>query len=208
MIGQRFFRLIVLSQENDAVYSYGKYKRFLCQCDCGNQIIAFYSNLRRGATKSCGCWKKENNYNATRTHGMSQSPEYKIWAGIKKRCLNPRYKEFHLYGGRGITMSKEWESSFEQFFQDMGPRPSPSHSIERIDNNAGYNKDNCRWATKLEQGANTRRTHKITFNGEEMSVRQFAARINHSYFSVFNWHIRKHMSASEIVSKINSLSKP
>ncbi len=96
---------------------------------------------------------------------MSNTSEYKIWKGIRKRCFNNKTKFFHNYGGRGISICKRWLASFPNFFKDMGPRPSPQHSIDRINNNKGYSPSNCRWVTRKEQNSNTRRTVKITING-------------------------------------------
>lgn len=85
----------------------------------------------------------------------SKTPEYQAWASMRQRCLNPKSQRFHDYGGRGITVCKEWES-FEQFYADMGPRPSSDHSIDRIDNDSGYSPVNCKWSTRSEQQKNKR----------------------------------------------------
>lgn len=93
-----------------------------------------------------------------RKHGRSRTPEYEVWCGIKKRCHDPAYREFHLYGGRGITMADEWRNSFERFFADMGCRPTPRHSIDRINNDGNYAPGNCHWATPAQQVRNRRVT--------------------------------------------------
>ena len=90
------------------------------------------------------------------THGMSRSKAYSTWSGIKQRCNNPRDKDYQGYGGRGITVCKEWSESFQEFYRDMGDPPTEEHQIDRRDNNLGYCKDNCRWSTPAENSQNTR----------------------------------------------------
>jgi hypothetical protein len=131
-------------------YSSGK-KAYYCKvvCDCGKVFEALEKNLKSGNTKGCGC--------RVSTHGLSKLPEYRIWKGIKQRCLNPRCSGYSHYGAKGITIDKVWESSFLAFYQDMGSRPSPQHSIDRYPNNQGnYEPGNCRWATPKQQRANQR----------------------------------------------------
>lgn len=106
------------------------------------------------------------------------TPEYRIWLGIKMRCHNHRKDCFADYGGRGIVVVDEWRTSFQQFIADIGPRPSPMHSIERKDNNGPYSAENCYWATKREQTRNTRKNHWLQFNGESVTLTDLAARHN------------------------------
>lgn len=109
--------------------------------------------------------KRQNNTKGRqgfqRTHGLSKLREYAIWNGIKQRCHNANFSAYEKYGGRGITMCDEWRESFEAFYRDVGPRPSPQHSVERDDNHRGYEPGNCRWATLAEQADNKRRTIRI-----------------------------------------------
>jgi hypothetical protein len=101
---------------------------------------------------------------------MSSAPEHRIWAGMKTRCYNPNAEHFERYGGRGIAVCWRWRNDFAAFFADMGPRPSVNHSIERRDNDAGYSPDNCYWATQKEQTRNTRRNHRLTWNGDSLTM--------------------------------------
>lgn len=130
---------------------------------------------------------------------MSESAEYKIWAGIIKRCYNPKHKDFHIWGGKGVTVCDEWRSNFLKFYFHVGGRPSPIHSIDRIDSNRGYEPGNVRWATPKEQTLNTSRVHVVHHNGEAMSLREFAKRIGRSYYTVYDWHIRRGKSIKEIL---------
>ena len=137
-----------------------------CVCECGNSRKVIGTNLFRGLSKSCGCYQKE----AVRRHGHStqRSPEYLSWAAMKSRCLNSNRKEYPYYGGRGITVCDRWQESFENFLQDMGKRPSKTHSLDRIDNSGNYDPSNCRWATKSEQIANRRPLRKRKIKKENL----------------------------------------
>jgi hypothetical protein len=103
--------------------------------------------------------------------------EYMSWAHMLDRCRNKNHKWYHRYGGRGIGVSDRWSRSFAAFMEDMGPRPSPLHTIERVDNDGHYSAENCVWATRAEQGANTSQSQPITFNGKTLSVRGWAREI-------------------------------
>lgn len=144
-----------------------------CVCRCGNILIVLGNSLKQGLTKSCGCYKKEwmDKYKFERltTHGMSDTPEYGVWAGIHKRCSNKKVRQYKDYGGRGITVCTEWKE-FENFIRDMGLRPSPRHTIERLNNSKGYSKSNCIWATYKQQSRNTRRSIYIVVNGKKITL--------------------------------------
>lgn len=109
--------------------------------------------------------------------------EYSVWCAMRRRCNSPTSASYQAYGGRGIRVCPRWDS-FEQFYLDMGPRPSASHSIERIDNNGNYEPNNCRWATAGEQARNTRRSVRITFNGETLSRKDWATRYGISQYTI------------------------
>jgi len=146
----------------------------LFRCDCGTTKPIIIASVVSKNTRSCGCLDRELASSRAKTHGMSTTSIYKIWSGIKKRCLNKKYREFHLYGGRGIEICDRWKESFEDFYTDMGPRPSKNHSIDRIDNNSGYSKANCRWATSEIQDNNKRSNVYLTSYGVSMSTAQWS----------------------------------
>lgn len=114
-------------------------------------------------------------------HGMLYAPEYGPWREMKKRCTNPKAKHYDKYGGRGIKVCDEWMHSFAAFFAYMGPRPSPDHSVDRIDNDGNYEPGNCRWATRFEQQANTRMTRLVTIDGKTLSFCGWAREKGLSY---------------------------
>ena len=152
-----------------------------CLCDCGNYTVATTGKLMEGKAKSCGCKKGIT----MGTHRMTGTSVYGSWQAMKTRCLNPNYPGYEDYGGRGITICERW-LKFENFFEDMGYPPSENHSIERMNNELGYYKENCKWGTDKEQARNKRNNSWIEFNGSRKLKRVWAeelgihyTRINH-----------------------------
>lgn len=143
----------------------------LCRCDCGTEKEIAFCSLRRGATQSCGCYRKERGPGNKR-HGLADTRTHRIWMSMRQRCLNPNNPAYKNYGGRGITIDPAWDT-FDQFLADMGEAPD-GMSIERIDNDKGYSPDNCKWATRLEQGRNTRKCHPVTFKGVTKTIAEWA----------------------------------
>lgn len=161
--GMRFGRWTVLGFS----HKIGKKLKWDCLCDCGTKRAVYTFALKTSG--SCGCLQKEITSERCIRHGLHGTPEYYVWAQIKQRTGNPSCRSFKNYGGRGISMCKEWES-FEQFIADMGLRPSSKHSIERIDNDGDYCPENCKWATWLKQGNNRRTNRIVTIDGKSMTV--------------------------------------
>lgn len=149
-------------------------RKWLCRCECGTIRAVSTSHLRQGKSKSCGCLDKELASARAKTHGMSKTPEYGAWRNMRDRCSNPNTSHYECYGGRGISICDRWMNSFENFFEDMGPRPSPRHSIDRIDVNGNYEPANCRWATVVQQRRNTRVNRIVSYLGKEMCLAEAA----------------------------------
>lgn len=127
----------------------------LCMCDCGVVDLVFTQSINNGRSKSCGC----KQYNNHITHGYNGTRTYKSYHSMKERCLNPNHHAYNNYGGRGIKICDRWLLSFENFLEDMGERPI-ERTLDRVNNDGDYMKDNCRWATNIEQ-ANNRRKRAI-----------------------------------------------
>lgn len=158
--------------------------KWLCECDCGRYGSFWGTQLKSKGIKSCGCYKKVITKERNTKHNMTNMPEYSVWKDIKKRCYDENSTSYPNYGGRGIKMSKEWYLNFSIFYDNMGARPSSEHSIERIDNNGDYYKENCVWATRHEQSRNKRTNNLITFNNETKCVKDWAKELNCSYQAI------------------------
>lgn len=161
--GQRFGRLTVVQMSPERT-PHGAVK-WDVKCDCGTEKSVVGLSLKRGVTTSCGCAHKEQLAARSTKHGGSRSAEYSTWCGMLNRCRNANGEDFHHYGGRGITVCDRW-TDFANFMADMGPKPTPKHSIERSDVDGHYEPGNCRWATQHEQVRNLRKNIRIPGNPE------------------------------------------
>tara|TARA_R110000868_G_scaffold13848_3_gene64357 strand:- start:8415 stop:8933 length:519 start_codon:yes stop_codon:yes gene_type:complete len=162
LTGIRFGRLLAISL---AGRDNGNQCYWNCICDCGNNIKTRATCLRSGDTQSCGCLRNERIRKALNKHGESSSikktTEYISWFGMKQRCYNTNFRQYKDYGGRGIKVCERWKESFVNFLEDMGRKPSPQHSLDRINNDGNYEPSNCRWATRSEQQNNKRNNKKM-----------------------------------------------
>lgn len=184
LTGRIFARLTVISFSH--IENHQSFWR--CKCTCGNVTVVRRVHLITGHTKSCVCLQKEiaavhlsskgrkTKFNQG-THKQSGSPEYITWVEMKRRCFAPTSNVFKHYGGRGITVCDRWIKSFQNFFADMGEKPSPQHSIERVNNDGNYEKSNCKWATDTEQANNKRNTVRYDYRNESLTASQWAKKL-------------------------------
>jgi hypothetical protein len=160
--GQRFGRLVVM--ERIGIDKHNN-MTWLCVCDCGQYIKPAGSTLRNGKAKSCGCSRRIPD-------AKSYTKEYQTWRSMIKRCYDPKNASYYSYGGRGITVCDRW-LEYENFQHDMGVRPH-NHSLDRIDNNAPYSPQNCRWATSHQQSRNRRSVRMLTHGDKTLCVTDWA----------------------------------
>lgn len=153
----------------------GRMHAFHCRCVCGNEKTVIGTSLSNGATESCGCLQRERAKEFATVHGMVDRPEYVVWQGMIARCTYPKNKFWKTYGGAGVTVCERWRKSFADFFQDMGPRPSPKHSLDRFPNqNGNYEPGNVRWATPEEQAHNRTDNTNFTVGDETKTISEWS----------------------------------
>lgn len=198
-VGEKFSRLTVRE-----IKSNGSRWTALCSCDCGQSVTATFTHLKNGNTRSCGCLRRETSAARLTTHGAckagKRAPEYLTWTNIIGRCEDKSGTGWEDYGGRGIKMCPKWRARFETFLVDMGPRPSPTHSIERKNNDGNYEKENCVWATDDVQNNNRRSIIRVNIDGVEMSLKQATRARGLKYMTVYHriktlgWSIERAMA--------------
>lgn len=165
--GKRFARLVAVT--------YIRRGMWIFQCDCGRTAKVPSNEVRNGRRISCGCvlYRGDPDH-PRRTHGMRHTPEYEVWKSMRARCKNPNDKRYARYGKRGISVCARWQD-FSNFIQDMGPRPSDKHSLERRNNDGDYEPDNCYWGTDFDQGRNKKSNLLITHEGRTQCLSAWAA---------------------------------
>lgn len=188
LTGKKFGRLTVIKE---AGTTQDRRKLWECICECGNITIVRSQTLLNGSTKSCGCLRKElastRNKIINTVHGKSYTRIYKIWGGMKSRCLCKNNNSYKLYGGRGIKICAEWECSFIAFYYwAISSGYKDYLSIDRINDNGDYEPNNCRWANRTTQQNNMRSNHLITFHGDTLTLSEWARKINIPYSTILN----------------------
>ena len=188
----------------------GRCTKWLCECKCGTRKVVNGATLRNGTSKSCGCMRTELLIGRVRTHGKRKTRLYRIWAQMIQRTTNKNQKDYDYYGERGIAVCKEWRESFDTFEQWAKENGYAENlTIDRKDNNKGYEPGNCHWVTMKEQSRNTRRTHYLTYNGQtkpltdwadEMQIPRFVldTRINK-----LGWSVEK-----ALTTKVKNANRP
>lgn len=174
LTNKRFGRLLVLGPIAKAMSGTNYRIIWLCKCDCGTLAKVAGVNLRQNFTKECRACKGCRVYSLT-------SPLYKLWIGMKQRCHNPKNENYARYGAKGIRVCETWIKDFRAFERDMGPRPSPTHTIDRIDNEGGYSPENTRWATQVVQGNNRRSNVLVTAHGKTQTVAEWSRELGIPY---------------------------
>lgn len=179
--GTEIGRWSILRYEGSGMYA--------CQCECGELKSVSGACLRRGGSLSCGCLREEM-LSGRKKHGMAKSKVYHTWCAIRDRCSNNKNKAYRRYGGRGISVCKKWDESFDAFLEDMGMPPTCKHTIDRYpDQNGNYEPGNCRWATMQEQQNNRSNNRIIEHAGESKTLAEWCRQSGIKY-QLVEWRLR------------------
>lgn len=199
LTGQRFGKLTVLRRDGST--SYGKPK-WLCQCDCGNNVSVAARSLRKGETKSCGC-ARQDYFERRNNRGCKGNDYYRLWNAIRTRCTCETDMHYKDYGARGIKIADEWKTDFWSFYayiSNLDGFGEPNRSIDRIDNNRGYEPGNLRWATATEQARNRRGNKLLTAFGETKTIAEWAEASGMIYQTLWNRIYKKHWEPEKAIS--------
>ena len=209
LVGQVFSQLTVMAK---AIFQIYGDVRWICECSCGGVSVVTSNNLIKNHSKSCGCLVSKTCGERFTKHGLSSGgyrrPMYKLWKSMKARCYNKNDTNYRHYGGRGISMCERWLESPLNLIEDMGERPSPNHSVDRINNDGNYEPSNCRWATADQQQSNKRSNKVLTYMGKKYTITQFS-----QAYGIGRWRVANIVNNSlhcdyhihELVSKNSSI---
>ena len=188
MIGKRFGRLTVIAEGEKSGTS--RSARWICRCDCGNITKPIPGEvLRKGDSKSCGCYKRDLTIQRSATHNLCHSRIYRIWSLMKDRCYNPNSPKYRRYGAREIGICDEWLNSFEAFYVwAMANGYSEDLTLDRKNNDKGYSPENCRWATPVDQANNRGNQIFHEINGEVKTLSQWARQSGVKYSTIYARH--------------------
>lgn len=197
---QRFGRLVAIRPNGKQGSGY----KWLCKCDCGNEITTKSSSLLRGLTKSCGCLRKDTTSKRFTKHNGRFEHLYTIYCSMKSRCQNSKNEHYKFYGGKGIKVCDEWKTDYSNFREwALKNGYSPELSIDRIDVNGNYEPNNCRWVTKQEQANNKTNNDFIEYQGEIHTIAEWARIKGLSYYSLYQrikvhkWDIERAMTQKQ-----------
>ena len=209
--GQKFFRLTAIRWESIKMGGQKPDVQWECRCECGNIIWAKGAHLRSGHTQSCGCFKIDtpNRVPTNVTHGWSSGPKktslYKVWGAIKRRCNKPQYHEYRYYGGRGISICKEWTDSFECFLKwALENGYQNGLQIDRINNNGNYCPGNCRWVTSRQNNSNRRNTVFVFLRGERLALADAATKHGFNHHNFYSRLKKTKQTPDQILDKFLS----
>ncbi len=184
LTGMKFGRLLVIKCAGKGTKDGKLY--WVCECDCGTEISTIGANLKTGNTKSCGCYYKDTRKEGCNyKHGMEFSSEYSSWLHMKDRCYNTNNDSYYNYGGRGIKVCNRWLKSFENFYEDMGDKPTKDYSIDRVDGSKMYAPWNCRWANHEEQSSNRCNVSMYSFEGGRYNLNQISKILKVDYNKLY-----------------------
>lgn len=197
-VGKKYNKLTVISFSKMNYTKDGwKIPIVKCLCECGTKKDMALRHIKNGGAKSCGCIR-----GGAKTHGMTRTAEFRIWMNLINRCYRKNVPCYRNYGARGILVSDDWRYSFEKFYLDMGNRPGSNYSIDRINNDGNYCKENCRWATRKEQAQNRRenpRYMSIEYKGKTMNLKKWTTILNLNYNTVISRMKKQKMSFSDAI---------
>ena len=207
LIGQVFGRLTVIDRADGLVSESGYHTvMWKCKCDCGNIVNVRAKSLKQGVTKSCGCFRRDRMSNiASRHHGFG-TRLYTIWNSMRQRCNNPKHHAYSNYGGRGITICKDWDD-FDKFrkwaigagYDENAPRGQ--YTLDRVEVDRGYSPDNCRWVDMKTQSNNKRETIYLSYNGETLTLTEWADRVGLHYTTLWKRY-KEGFDTSQILSTV------
>lgn len=198
LTGQKFGRLTVIERDTTS-----KTTKWICKCDCGNTKSVAAGHLKSGSTTSCGCYQKEKASISNKKHGHTRTSLHNRWKAIKQRCLNPNNPRYSDYGKRGITLCEEWYSyeNFEKWSLENGYEEGLS--LDRIDNEKGYEPSNCRWSNDIVQNRNKRNVVWISNGKSKIRLREVSEITGIAYGTLYDRYSKSNKTADvkDIISK-------